>query len=158
MESLPREHPFVERLTTPEQKVAVNAYLQKAASKSDRERQEVTKTKTGVFTGSYATNPVNGQPVPIWVADYVLWGYGTGAIMAVPAHDDRDFEFAQQFNLPIVAVVDPSDSDKVDRQAVLAGKQCSVEEGVSINSDGYNGLTTADFKRRITADLAKAGL
>jgi leucyl-tRNA synthetase len=152
------EHPFVKRLTTPAQKSAVEKYVQAAASKSDRERQEETKTKTGVFTGSYAINPVNGEPVPIWVADYVLWGYGTGAIMAVPAHDERDFEFAQQFNLPIVAVVDPGDCDVVDRQAVLAGKQCSVEDGVSINSDGYNGLTTADFKRRITADLAKTGL
>jgi leucyl-tRNA synthetase len=88
------EHPFVRPLTTPAQKAAVETYVQAAASKSDRERQEVTKTKTGVFTGSYAMNPVNGQPVPIWVADYVLWGYGTGAIMAVPAHDERDFEFA----------------------------------------------------------------
>src|SRR5205823_5440789 len=138
------EHPFVERLTTPEQEAAVKAYVAKAASKSDRERQELTKTKTGVFTGSYAINPVNDQPVPVWVADYVLWGYGTGAIMAVPAHDARDFEFAQQFGLPVVAVVDPGDNDVVDRQAVLAGKQCSVEDGVSINSNGYNGLTTAD--------------
>jgi leucyl-tRNA synthetase len=152
------EHPLLARLTTPEQKSAVEKYVQAAASKSDRERQEVEKTKTGVFTGSYATNPVNGHPVPIWVADYVLWGYGTGAIMAVPAHDERDFEFAQQFNLPIVAVVDPGDSEVVDRQAVLAGKQCSVEDGVSINSNGYNGLTTADFKQRITADLSKEGL
>jgi leucyl-tRNA synthetase len=152
------EHPFVARLTTPEQKAAVDVYVQAAASKSDRDRQDVNKTKTGVFTGSYAINPVNGQPVPVWVADYVLWGYGTGAIMAVPAHDERDFEFAQQFGLPIIAVVDPGDSDVVDRQAVLAGKQCSTEGGVSINSDGYNGLTTADFKQRITADLAAAGL
>jgi leucyl-tRNA synthetase len=152
------EHPFVERLTAPEQKAAVEKYIQAAASKSDRERQEVTKTKTGVFTGSYAINPLGGGLVPIWIADYVLWGYGTGAIMAVPAHDERDFEFAQQFHLPIIAVVDPGDSDEVDRQAVLAGKQCSVEDGVSINSNGYNGLTTTDFKRRITEDLAKAGL
>lgn len=152
------EHPFVERLTTPEQAAAVKAYVEKAASKSDRDRQDVNKEKTGVFTGSYAINPVNGQPVPVWVADYVLWGYGTGAIMAVPAHDERDFEFAQQFNLPVIAVVDPGDSDVVDRQAVLAGKQCSAEDGVSINSAGYNGLTTGDFKRRITADLTNAGL
>jgi leucyl-tRNA synthetase len=151
------EHPFVQRLITPEQKAAVEKYVQAAASKSDRERQEVAKTKTGVFTGAYAINPVNGQPVPVWVADYVLWGYGTGAIMAVPAHDERDFEFAQQFKLPIVAVVDPGDSKNVDREAVLAGKQCSIEDGVSINSDSYNGLTTADFKKRITADLAKGG-
>jgi leucyl-tRNA synthetase len=170
------EHPFVERLTTPEQKSAVEDYVRKAASKSDRERQEATKTKTGVFTGSYAINPVNGQPVPVWVADYVLWGYGTGAIMAVPAHDERDFDFAQQFGLPIVAVVDPGDvgEDEVyqpggsrgsgvgggesARHAVLAGQACFAGEGVSINSNGYNGLTTPDFKRRITADLATAGL
>jgi leucyl-tRNA synthetase len=152
------EHPFVARLTTPEQKAAVEGYIQAAASKSDRDRQDVNKKKTGVFTGSYAINPVNGQPVPVWVADYVLWGYGTGAIMAVPAHDERDFEFAQQFNLPVIAVVDPGDSDVVDRQAVLAGKQCSTEDGVSINSGQYNGLTTSDFKRRITGDLTKAGL
>jgi leucyl-tRNA synthetase len=152
------EHPFVPRLTTPEQKSAVDAYVHAAASKSDRDRQEVTKKKTGVFTGSYAINPVNGQPVPVWVADYVLWGYGTGAIMAVPAHDERDFEFAQQFGLPVIAVVDPGDNDKVDRQAVLAGKECSTEDGVSINSGPYNGRTTGDFKQRITADLAAAGL
>ena len=152
------EHPFVSRLTTPEQKAAVDAYVQAAASKSDRDRQDINKKKTGVFTGSYAVNPVNGQPVPVWVADYVLWGYGTGAIMAVPAHDERDFEFAQQFNLPVIAVVDPGDGDVVDRQAVLAGKQCSTEDGVSINSGQYNGRATADFKRRITDDLATAGL
>ena len=152
------EHPLVGRLTTPEQKSAVESYVHAAASRSDRDRLDVAKEKTGVFTGSYAINPVNGQPVPIWVADYVLWGYGTGAIMAVPAHDDRDFEFAKTFGLPVISVVDPGDSDKVDRQAVLAGEQCSTEDGVSINSDGYNGLTTGDFKRRITADLEKAGL
>jgi leucyl-tRNA synthetase len=152
------EHPFVARLTASEQKSAVEGYIQAAASKSDRDRQDINKKKTGVFTGSYAINPVNGQPVPVWVADYVLWGYGTGAIMAVPAHDERDFEFAQQFNLPVIAVVDPGDCDVVDRQTVLAGKQCSSEDGVSINSNGYNGLTTVDFKRRITADLGAGGL
>src|SRR6185436_1586436 len=84
--------------------------------------------------------------------------YGTGAIMAVPAHDERDFEFAQQFGLSVIAVVDPGDSEVVDRQEVLGGKQCSAEDVVSINSDGYNGLSTSDFKQRITVDLAKAGL
>ena len=152
------EHPLAPRLTTEEQKNAVEAYVKAAASKSDRDRQDVAKKKTGVFTGSYAINPVNGQPVPVWVADYVLWGYGTGAIMAVPAHDERDFEFAKEFGLPVVAVVDPGDSDAVDRAAVLAGEQCSAEDGVSINSGQYNGLATGDFKRRITADLAAAGL
>ncbi len=101
------EHPMIDRLTTDEQADAVANYCEKASFKSDRERTEGDRDKTGVFTGSYAINPVNGQPIPIWVADYVLAGYGTGAIMAVPAHDDRDFEFAKQFDLPIIPVVDP---------------------------------------------------
>ena len=100
----------------------MTAYCTRAAAKSDLERTELVKEKTGVFTGSYAINPVNGQPVPIWIADYVLISYGTGAIMAVPAHDTRDFEFAQQFDLPIVAVVDPGAASDVDREAVLAGR------------------------------------
>jgi leucyl-tRNA synthetase len=101
------EHPFVERLTTPEQSEAVRAYCEQSARKSDLDRTDLAKEKTGVFTGSYAINPINGEAIPIWVADYVLISYGTGAIMAVPAHDTRDFEFAKQFNLPIVTVVDP---------------------------------------------------
>ena len=103
------EHPFVERLTTPEQAEAVRAYCEQSARKSDLDRTDLAKEKTGVFTGSYAINPVNGEAIPIWVADYVLISYGTGAIMAVPAHDTRDFEFAKQFDLPIVAVVDPGE-------------------------------------------------
>ena len=99
------EHSFVDRLTTVEQYDAVRAYCEQAANKSDLERTELAKSKTGVFTGAYAINPVNGQQVPIWIAEYVLISYGTGAIMAVPAHDTRDFEFAQQFDIPIVAVV-----------------------------------------------------
>ena len=109
--------------------------------KSDLERTELAKEKTGVFTGSYAINPVNGEPVPIWVADYVLISYGTGAIMAVPAHDERDFEFAQQFGLPIKAVVDPGDAvSPSEREEVLAGKRCFAGDGVAINSEQYNGL------------------
>ncbi len=104
------EHPFVERLTTPAQADAVQAYCEAAARKSDLDRTELSKEKTGVFTGSYAINPVNGRPMPIWVADYVLISYGTGAIMAVPAHDERDFEFAKTFKLPIMPVVKPTDS------------------------------------------------
>ena len=152
------EHPFVARLTTPDQKAAVDAYVAKAASKSDRERQEVTKEKTGVFTGSYAINPVNGQPTPIWIADYVLISYGTGAIMAVPAHDERDFAFAQQFQIPVVAVVDPGNAKDADREAVLAGQTCFAEYGVAINSGAYNGLPTKEFKERITADLEQSGV
>ena len=119
------EHPFVERLTTPEQQAARRSLL-RAGRQQERPRpHRLAKEKTGVFTGSYAINPVNGQPVPIWVADYVLMSYGTGAIMAVPAHDERDFEFAKQFELPIVPVVDPGDSDRRrSRERVLAGKRC----------------------------------
>ena len=113
------EHPLVGRLTTPEQAEAVREYCEQAARKSDLDRTDLAKEKTGVFTGSYAVNPVNGEPLPIWVADYVLVSYGTGAIMAVPAHDTRDFEFAVQFNLPIRAVVDPGDGARRRR-----GKNC----------------------------------
>ncbi len=152
------EHPFVELLTTKEQKSAVEAYCQKAAGKSDLERTELSKEKTGVFTGAYAINPVNGQETPVWVADYVLISYGTGAIMAVPAHDERDFEFAQQFGLPIIAVVDPGDAPEVDRDRVLAGEACFPDLGVAINSGEYNGLPTAEFKQKISEDLTSRGL
>ena len=152
------EHPFVERLTTPDQADAVRAYCDQAAAKSDMERTELAKTKTGVFSGSYAINPVNGESVPIWIADYVLISYGTGAIMAVPGHDERDFEFAEQFEIPIVAVVDPGDDDSVDRDTVLAGKQVFPGNGTATNSGDYSGLTTPEFKTRITDDLAAGGL
>ena len=151
------EHPFVDRLTAPGQRDAVCAYCQRAASKSDRERMELEKAKTGVFTGSHAVNPVNGEMVPIWVADYVLISYGTGAIMAVPAHDTRDFEFAIQYGLPVRAVVDPGDGAGADRRAVLAGEQCFTEAGAAVNSAGYDGLASAEFQQRITADLEAAG-
>ena len=101
------EHPLVDRVATPEQREAVAAYREQAARKSDLDRTDLAKTKTGVFTGGFAVNPVNGSRIPIWIADYVLMGYGTGAIMAVPAHDQRDFEFAKKFGLPIVLVVQP---------------------------------------------------
>jgi leucyl-tRNA synthetase len=151
------EHPFVDRLTITEQKEEVKAYCEKAASKSDLDRTELAKEKTGVFTGSYAVNPVNGEKVPIWVADYVLISYGTGAIMAVPAHDTRDFEFAQQFKIPVIAVVDPGSVEGVDRDAVLAGAECSTEQGVAVNSEDYDGLATAEFKQKIGEDLATQG-
>ena len=151
------EHPMVEALTTPEQQAAVKKYCDAAASKSDRDRQDDKKQKTGVFTGSYAINPVNGKPIPIWVADYVLISYGTGAIMAVPAHDTRDFEFATQYELDIVPVVHPASSDDVDLEALLAGKTCFAGNGQAINSGQYDGLKTAEFKEKIIADIAAAG-
>ena len=103
------EHPFVDAITTPAQKAAVEEYCEAAARKSDLDRTDLAKEKTGVFTGAYAINPVNNEKIPIWISDYVLISYGTGAIMAVPAHDDRDFEFAKKFGLPIIPVVEPPD-------------------------------------------------
>ncbi len=152
------EHPLLDQLTTPEQREQVEQYRRQAATKSDLDRTDLAKQKTGVFTGSYAINPVNGREIPIWVADYVLMSYGTGAIMAVPAHDERDFEFAQQYHLPVVAVVDPKQAEGVDREAVLAGRVAFTGPGRAINSGPYNGLTTEEFKRRITEDLARQGL
>src|SRR5204863_1139680 len=101
------EHPLVDVITTAPERQAVREYQAEAARKSDLERTELAKEKSGVFTGAYAVNPVNGERIPVWIADYVLISYGTGAIMAVPAHDERDFEFARQFKLPIVPVVMP---------------------------------------------------
>ena len=102
------EHALVDALTTPAQRAAVTAYQEEARRKSDLERTDLAKDKTGVFTGATATNPVTGKPIPIWIADYVLASYGTGAIMAVPAHDERDFAFAKKFELPIVQVIKPT--------------------------------------------------
>ncbi|HQG55662.1 MAG TPA: leucine--tRNA ligase [Bacteroidales bacterium] len=128
------EHPLVEKLTTPSRKSEVEEYIKAASLKSDLERTDLSKEKTGVFSGSYAINPVNLQKIPVWIADYVLMGYGTGAIMAVPAHDTRDFEFAQKFNLPIVCIMDPDTSDAEQRKRVLEGHECWTEDGRYINS------------------------
>ncbi len=152
------EHPFVERLTSAAQKQAVAQYCQTAANKSDLERTELAKSKTGVFTGSYAINPVNGRAVPIWIADYVLISYGTGAIMAVPAHDTRDFEFAKQFDLPIIPVVDPGQATDVDRERVLAGEAVFTDTGLAMNSGAFNGTPTLEFKKKITAELKSQGM
>ncbi|MFC3883291.1 leucine--tRNA ligase [Bacillus songklensis] len=124
------EHPFVEKITTSEQKEAVNTYLDQVKAKSDLERTDLAKDKTGVFTGAYAINPVNGERMPIWIADYVLMSYGTGAIMAVPAHDERDFEFAKKFDLPIKEVVAGGD----------VTKEAYTGDGEHVNSDFLNGL------------------
>ena len=142
------EHPLVEELTADDRREQVDAYVQAAAEKSELERTAESKTKTGVFTGAYAINPATGLPIPVWVADYVMMAYGTGAIMAVPAHDTRDLEFAQAFDLPIVQVVQPPDGE--DWRGYTG-------EGVAVNSGEYDGLATAEFKRRITADLASKG-
>ena len=151
------EHEMLGELTTSEQADAVQAYCEKASFKSDRERTDGDRAKTGVFTGSHAINPVNGQPVPIWVADYVLAGYGTGAIMAVPAHDDRDFEFAKQFDLSVVPVVNPPD-DHPQRDEILSGNACFASEGKAINSGEFDGQETQAVKTAVTAMLNEAGL
>ncbi len=152
------EHPLIDRLTTDAQRESVENYRKQASFKSDRERTEGDRKKTGVFSGSYAINPVTHQPVPIWIADYVLAGYGTGAIMAVPAHDDRDFEFAQAYSLPIVAVVQPPADVVIDRQALEAGHVCFIGEGIAMHSGSYNGMTTEQAKQKITVDLDRDGL
>lgn len=141
------EHPLVATLVSAEQQPAVTAYVQAASAKSDIERQETDREKTGVFSGAYATNPVTNKPVPIWIADYVLPGYGTGAIMAVPAHDERDWEFAKKFDLLIVRVVV---NDAPDEAATHS-------EGVMINSGDYDGLTSAEAREMIVKNLAEQG-
>ena len=128
------EHKLVDMITTEEQKEAVENYKKMCASKSDLERTELNKEKTGVFTGAYAINPVNNKEIPIWISDYVLATYGTGAIMAVPAHDDRDYEFAKKFNIPIIQVLD---GDSIEEHAY-------TRDGVHINSEFLDGLNKED--------------
>jgi len=135
------EHPLVDPLTVPEQKETIRSYLEEASKKSDLDRTDLAREKTGVFSGSYAINPVNGEKIPIWIADYVLMGYGTGAIMAVPAHDTRDFEFAGKFNLPVRCIMDPVEASPEEREQILKGKACWTEDGRYIRSaDTRSGL------------------
>ncbi|MDO5309417.1 MAG: leucine--tRNA ligase [Planctomycetia bacterium] len=152
------EHPQIERLTTQGQKQVVEEYRKQASYKSELDRTDLAKEKTGVFTGSYAINPVSGQKIPIWTADYVLASYGTGAIMAVPAHDTRDFEFAKQFDLPIRQVVKPDSSSSADPEKVALLDEPFVELGLACNSGQYDGTPSAEFKVVITEDLSAKGL
>jgi leucyl-tRNA synthetase len=152
------EHALVESITTPEQKSAVKEYREAAARKSDFERTEMAKTKTGVFTGAYAINPVNEKQIPIWIADYVLASYGTGAIMAVPAHDERDFEFAKKFDLPVVTVVTPNEKWLKDTGSTINDlKVAYTDDGVAMNSGMLDGMATEEAKRKITAWLVVEG-
>lgn len=148
------EHKLVQKITTQAQKQTIDAYVEAAAHKSDLERTDLAKTKTGVWTGAYAINPVNGKEIPIWISDYVLISYGTGAIMAVPAHDERDYAFAKTFNLPIVDVVKPI--DRPDYSTERDG--CFADDGIAINSGSFTGLPTTEFKKKITAWLEQEGL
>jgi leucyl-tRNA synthetase len=153
------EHALVSRITTPEQAAAVKAYQDGAARKSDFERTELAKTKTGVSTGAYTLNPVNGEHIPIWIADYVLAGYGTGAIMAVPGHDERDWEFAKQFDLPVNIVVRPPDKwlNETGNEPD-AMNEPFVDEGTAMASDFLTGLPTAEAKQRMIVWLTEKGL
>ena len=142
------EHELVTKITTPEQSKAINEYIKLAASKSDLERTELNKEKTGVFTGSYAINPVNGKKIPIWISDYVLATYGTGAIMAVPAHDERDYAFSTKFGLEIIPVLEGGD----------VSKEAFVGDGIHINSDFLNGLNKQDGINKMIEWLEEKGI
>ncbi|HTX74175.1 MAG TPA: leucine--tRNA ligase [Rectinemataceae bacterium] len=147
------EHPLVAEITTESQRAAVRHYVDAAASKSDLERTDLAKEKTGVFTGAYALNPVNGRRIPVWISDYVLISYGTGAIMAVPAHDERDWDFAKAFGLPILQVVAREGSAEAKIGTCGDPDECFAGEGIAINSGDFTGLRTADFKKAIIAWL-----
>ena len=136
---------LVQEIAAPEQKAAIDAYITEAGKKSDLDRTELSKEKTGVFTGAYAVNPVNGKEMPIWIADYVLSTYGTGAIMAVPAHDDRDYEFAKEFNLDIIAVLEGGNVEEAP----------FTEDGLHINSDFLDGLNKEEAIEKMLAWLEK---
>jgi len=141
------ENPLVDQITSDKQKAAVEAYKEEAKKQSDIERQSISREKTGVFTGSYAINPINGRTVPVWVGDYVLATYGTGAVMAVPAHDERDFTFAQKFGLPIERVINAKDGSSPELPY--------CEYGALTNSEEFDGLTTEEAKIKLVEKLAK---
>ena len=146
------EHPLVMQICTEDKKEVINDYVESAKNRSDLERQVASeKEKTGVFTGAYAINPVNGKRIPIWVADYVLISYGTGAIMAVPAHDERDHAFASKFDIDIIPVIQPGEGVDVQEMAW-------TEDGVLINSGRFDGLSVTDAKAQITGWLEEQGI
>lgn len=147
--TLAPEHPLVEKITTDSQRDQVQAYVTDASNRSDLDRTS-DKEKSGVFTGGYALHPLTGAKIPIWLGDYVLGSYGTGAVMAVPAHDTRDFAFAQKYNLPIEWVIRPSEDDDD-----LSKEEAFIEPGVLFNSGEFDGLTTAEAKQTITEKLAE---
>lgn len=145
------EHPLVSAITAPERRAEVDAYVRRAGSESEIDRLNAEREKTGVFTGAWAINPVNGEKIPVWIADYVLMGYGTGAIMCVPGHDARDFAFAKKYKLPIVQVVS-RDGSSYPLTAAEPG------EGIAVNSGNWNGLPTAEFRKAICFWLEEKGI
>lgn len=161
------EHSIVKKITTSGQKAKVEAYIEHSAKMSELERTSLNQEKTGVFTGAYATNPVNNEKIPIWTADYVLISYGTGAIMAVPAHDTRDFEFAKKFSLPIKCIIQPdakeAEEEKISVEDVFAGRVCWTGNGKMINSSNergldINGLEVKDSKNKTIQWLDQIGI
>ena len=136
------EHPLINQITTDKYRKSISEYVEKASKKSDLERQENEKNKTGVFTGSFALNPISNEKIPVWISDYVLFSYGTGAIMAVPAHDERDNEFARKFNLKIIKVIDGGNKD-----------ECYTGNGSLINCGEYDGIDNIKFKSIVVEKL-----
>src|SRR5205809_1239014 len=136
------EHPLVPRITTPEHRAEVEAYTERARKETEIDRLSTEREKTGVATGAFAINPVNGEQVPIWIADYVLMSYGTGAIMAVPAHDERDFAFARKYKLPIVPVIQP-EGVQLNGDTMESAHE---HEGIMINSGPFNGTRATNDK------------
>lgn len=151
------EHPLVSKISTAAHKDQIGNYIKMVQSLTDVEREESAgRDKTGVFSGAYAINPLNNDLIPIWIADYVLMGYGTGAIMAVPAHDERDWEFAKKFNLPIKLVIKPD--IETNNSGSTDDKYTDLHEGIIFNSDKYNGLTASTMREQVMADLAASGV
>jgi leucyl-tRNA synthetase len=158
------EHPLVQQITTPEQRATIEEYVERSRRETEIERMSTEKEKTGVWTGAYAVNPVNGEQIPVWIADYVLVTYGTGAIMAVPGGDERDYDFALKFSLPIVTVVEPAGHVEPGSDPAVApvykngaSVPCYAGPGVMVNSGPLNGLSTSESKEAAIAMLEKAG-
>ncbi len=149
------EHPYVEKITTPEHKAEVEAYVDEARRMTEIDRMSSEKDKTGVFTGGYITNPVNGEKVPVWIADYVLMGYGSGAIMGVPAHDQRDFEFARKFGIPIREVIRAVDEEASDPATWTEAK---IHLGVMVNSDPFDGTPASEAIGKVTKYIEEQGV
>lgn len=145
------EHPLVPKITTPDREKSVRDYIDSAKKKSDLERTDLAKEKTGVFTGTYAVNPVNNEKIPVWISDYILISYGTGAIMAVPGHDQRDYDFAETFDLPIIQVVSKDGSK-------YSLSEAEPEPGISVNSGQFSGMKTEEMKKKIVAWLEEKGI
>ncbi|HQT90713.1 MAG TPA: class I tRNA ligase family protein, partial [Candidatus Kryptobacter bacterium] len=151
------EHQLVQKVTTTEFRKKVDEYVEFVAHENEIERTSTTKEKTGVPTGAFAVNPINGEKIPIWIADYVLSTYGTGAVMAVPAHDERDFEFAMKYKLPIRIVVQPKDGDPAHGKLSEHLPAAFVDEGLAVNSGRFSGLDSPKVWDGIADELQKAG-